>query len=197
MNLAIAATVFPLIFIGELPDKTMFASLLLSTRGRPGAVWSGAALAFAIHVVLATTAGTVAVTLLPHRALEAVVAVLFLAGAVLMILEIRRSHPSAPSPKAAPGPRAPLGRTAMTAFLVVFVAEWGDLTQMLTANLAAHYHAPLAVGTGAVLALWAVAAIAVTSGKWLTRLIDATMIRAGAAVLLAGLAAYSGWAAIA
>ncbi len=45
----------------------------------------------------------------------------------------------------------------MTAFLVFFVAEWGDLTQILTANLAARYHSALSVGLGATLALWAVA----------------------------------------
>src|ERR1022692_3493491 len=50
MSLAIAVAVFPVIFIGELPDKTMFASLVLSTHGRPLRVWLGAAAAFAVHV---------------------------------------------------------------------------------------------------------------------------------------------------
>ena len=36
-------------------------------------------------------------------------------------------------------------RVMVTAFLVIFLAEWGDLTQILTANLAAHYHDPLSV----------------------------------------------------
>ena len=55
----------------------------------------------------------------------------------------------------------------MTAFVVIFVAEWGDLTQVLTANLAARYHAPLSVAVGATLALWTVAGLAVVGGHGL------------------------------
>jgi Ca2+/H+ antiporter, TMEM165/GDT1 family len=196
VNLVVIATVFPIIFVGELPDKTMFASLVLSTRGRPGAVWLGVAAAFAIHVAIAATIGTVAVLLLPHRALAAVVALLFLTGALLAVREIRRDRkgegPSVPRG----GPPATPQRAALTAFVVIFVAEWGDLTQVLTANLAAHYHSPWSVGTGALLALWAVAAVAVTGGRWLGRLVDVAVIRAGTAMLLTGLAAYTGWLAL-
>jgi Ca2+/H+ antiporter, TMEM165/GDT1 family len=87
LNLAIAATVFPIIFIGELPDKTMFASLVMSTRGRPVSVWLGAAAAFAVHVVIATTIGVALFHILPHRVVEGVVAFLFLAGAILAVRE--------------------------------------------------------------------------------------------------------------
>jgi Ca2+/H+ antiporter, TMEM165/GDT1 family len=197
VNLAILATVFPVIFVGELPDKTMFASLLLSTRGRPGAVWLGAAGAFAVHVAIAVTVGMAAVVLLPHRVLEAVVAVMFAAGVVLAIREIRRSRAEGDDGQPVSlGPPASAGRTVLTAFLVVFVAEWGDLTQVLTANLAAHYRAPFPVATGALLALWAVTALAVTSGRWLTRFIDATLLRTITAIVLAGFAAYAGWVAV-
>jgi len=67
---------------------------------------------------------------------------------------------------------------------------------LLTANLAAHYHDPLSVATGAILALWAVSAIAVTGGRWLVSVIDAVAIRIGTAVLLAGLGLYTAWAAL-
>ncbi len=60
-------------------------------------------------------------------------------------------------------------RTAITAFFVIFLAEWGDLTQILTANLAAHYHDALSVGIGALLALWTVAGLAVVGGQSLLR----------------------------
>ena len=88
------------------------------------------------------------------------------------------------------------GRTAATAFAVIFAAEWGDLTQLLTANLAAHYRDPLSVATGAILALWTVSAIAVTGGRWLGSVIDAVAIRIGTAVLLAGLGGYTAWIAL-
>jgi putative Ca2+/H+ antiporter (TMEM165/GDT1 family) len=90
MHIAIIAAVFPIIFIGELPDKTMFASLVLSTRGKPLSVWIGAAGAFLLHVVIATTIGVALFHLVPHRVLDGIVAFMFLVGAVLAIREARK-----------------------------------------------------------------------------------------------------------
>ena len=195
MNLAVIGAVFAVIFIGELPDKTMFASIVMSTRGHPFAVWLGSAGAFLVHVVIATTLGTVVFHLLAPRIVDAVVAVIFLVGAGIVTAEAIREYKRKDDPEPPPPPPRP-GRTAVTAFAVIFAAEWGDLTQLLTANLAAHYHDPLSVATGATLALWAVSAIAVTSGRWLSGVIDAFAIRIGTAVLLAGLGAYTAWEAL-
>ena len=90
MHIAIIAAVFPIIFVGELPDKTMFASLVMSTRGKPLSVWLGAAGAFLVHVVIATTIGVALFHLIPHRALEGVVAFMFAVGGVLAIREARK-----------------------------------------------------------------------------------------------------------
>jgi putative Ca2+/H+ antiporter (TMEM165/GDT1 family) len=196
VNLAVIGAVFAIVFVGELPDKTMFASLVMSTRGRPFAVWLGAAAAFVVHVVIATTVGTVLFHLLTARTVDAVVAVIFLAGAGLAAFDAVREHRRKNDPEALEVPTPRPHRTMITAFAVIFVAEWGDLTQLLTANLAAHYRAPLPVATGAILALWAVAALAVTGGRWLTRFVDAVLIRAGTAVLLAGLGGYAAWIAL-
>jgi putative Ca2+/H+ antiporter (TMEM165/GDT1 family) len=81
-------------------------------------------------------------------------------------------------------------RTAATAFLVIFLAEWGDLTQILTANLAARYHAPVSVAIGSVAALWAVAGIAVVGSRHLARL-PMSLVRRITAVVLLGLAIVS------
>ena len=151
--------VFPLVSLGELPDKTMCASLVMASRGKPIAVWAGAAVAFTAHVVIAVSIGVALIRILPHRAVDALVAVLFLAGAVYSFL-IRNQEEEAAEVSDA---RSPL-RTAVTAAGVIFLAEWGDLTQILTANPAARYHSPLSVGVGALAALWVVAAIAVASG---------------------------------
>ena len=196
MNLAVIGAVFAVIFIGELPDKTMFASIVMSTRGHPFAVWLGSAGAFLVHVVIATTLGTVLFHLLAPRVVDAVVAVIFLVGAGLVTAEAVREYKRKDQPEPPPVPPPRPGRTAATAFAVIFAAEWGDLTQLLMANMAAHYHDPLSVATGATLALWAVSAIAVTSGRWLSSVIDAFAIRIGTAVLLAGLGAYTAWEAL-
>jgi putative Ca2+/H+ antiporter (TMEM165/GDT1 family) len=188
LNLALIATVFGLVFVAELPDKTALASLVLGSRYRPLHVFSGAAAAFAVHVVLAIAAGSV-LALLPHRALETVVAALFLLGAVLL-LRGRHGEPDEHLDIKA-GSAPTFARVASTAFLVILVAEFGDLTQILTANLAAKYHDPVTVGIGAALGLWAVAALAIVGGRGLLRLVPLTVITRIAAVIMLVLAGFS------
>jgi putative Ca2+/H+ antiporter (TMEM165/GDT1 family) len=165
----------------------MFASLVLATRGKPRQVWLGAAGAFVAHVALAVTVGVAIFKLLPHPAVEAVVAAMFVVGAVYAWREgtkdrseqaVRRVRRHGP---------------VLTALVVIFLAEWGDLTQILTANLAAKYHSPLSVGVGSVLALWAVAALAVASGSTILRLVNVSTVRKATALVLVALACYSAY----
>jgi putative Ca2+/H+ antiporter (TMEM165/GDT1 family) len=193
VHIAIIAAVFPIIFVGELPDKTMFASLVMSTRGKPLSVWLGAAAAFLLHVVIATTVGVALFHLVPHRVLEGIVAFMFVVGAVLAIREARKEQQE----EALIRKEAVSGRRVVTtSFFVIFLAEWGDLTQILTANLAAHYHSPFSVGLGAILALWAVAALAVVGGQSLLRVINIRTVRIITAVVLFGLAGFTAWEAV-
>jgi putative Ca2+/H+ antiporter (TMEM165/GDT1 family) len=188
VNLAVVVAVFPVIFVGELPDKTMFASLVLSSRGRPGAVWLGAAGAFTVHVVIAVTVGVALFRVLPQRALDAVVTLLFAAGAAYAWWEARGHEDETVLVDREVASHA---RMTTTAFVVIFVAEWGDLTQILTANLAAHYHSGLSVAIGAVLALWLVAALAVTTGTSLLRHVNVRTVRVLTGAVLMVLALYS------
>jgi len=186
----IALICFPVIFLAELPDKTMFASLLMATKGRPAQVWFGAAGAFLVHVVIATTVGVALFAVLPHQGIDAVVAALFLFGAAYAWREGTKDEAGLVNRE-----RTRHG-AVLTAFVVIFLAEWGDLTQILTTNLAAKYHAPLAVGLGSLLALWSVAAIAVTSGQNLLRFVKIGTVRKVTALVLVGLAAWSVWEAV-
>jgi putative Ca2+/H+ antiporter (TMEM165/GDT1 family) len=192
VRLAVLLGVFPLIFVAELPDKTMFASLTLGARGRPLAVWVGAAGAFAVHVAIAVSIGQAVVGWVPRRLLDGLVAAGFLLGAVLALRGAR--DPEEDQVAEARERRA--HRVALTAFAVVFVAEWGDLTQILTANLAAHYHSPFSVGVGALLALWAVAGLAVVGGQSLLRIINIKTVRLVTAVVLVALAGLAAWEAL-
>ena len=189
MDFHVIAICYPVIFLGELPDKTMFASLVMATKGRPRQVWLGAAAAFVIHVVIATTVGVALFAILPKRAVDAAVAAMFLFGAVYAWREGSKDEEELAESEAS------RHGVVLTALIVIFVAEWGDLTQILTANLAAKYHSPLSVGVGAILALWTVAAIAVASGQTLLRFVNIATIRKFTAVVLVGLAAYTAWSA--
>ncbi|HEX4428804.1 MAG TPA: TMEM165/GDT1 family protein [Frankiaceae bacterium] len=191
MSFGIIATVFGVVFVGELPDKTAVASLILGARYRPVPVLVGVWAAFLIHVTLACTAGGL-VAKLPHGPVEFVTAALFLIGAGLLL----RSSPSDAAEEAEEntskytGERSPR-QVAVASFVIVLVAEFGDLTQILTATLAARYRDPLSVGIGALLALWAVAALAVTFGRSLLKVISLRRVQQLAAIALAVLAILS------
>ena len=163
----------------------MFANLLMATRGRPMQVWLGSAVAFTVHVAIAVTAGVAVFEVLPHRAVDGVVTGLFLLGAVYAWREAGRDEEELSERESR------RHGAAVTAFVVIFVAEWGDLTQILTANLAARYHSALSVGVGSVVALWVVGAIAVIGGQAVLRVIDVRTVRRLTAVALLGMGAYT------
>jgi putative Ca2+/H+ antiporter (TMEM165/GDT1 family) len=193
LDIAVIATVFALVFVGELPDKTAIAGLVLGTRYPWRWAFSGIAAAFLVHVVVAVAAGSV-LTLLPRRAVEAVVAALFLLGAVLVWregLEDPDEEEREEEDEIPDLPRAGFWKVASLGFGVIFVAEWGDLTQILTANLAAKYHDPLSVGVGAVLALWAVGLLAILGGRTLLRVLPMKWITRVAALVMLALSGYS------
>jgi putative Ca2+/H+ antiporter (TMEM165/GDT1 family) len=190
MALAVIAVVFVFILIAELPDKTMFASLMLSTRFSARWVFLGAGAAFLVHVVIAVTAGRL-LALLPHRVLEFIVAGLFLIGAAYMFHASRTSEEDEEA-AASPAETGKSNWTAVSsAFLVIFVGEWGDITQIATANFAAKYDNPLAVGIGATLGLWAAALLAITAGRSLLRVLSVTLLHRIGAVIFFGFAVYS------
>ena len=193
--LAGAAIAFGLTFLGELPDKSLFASLVLGTRYRPLYVWTGAAAAFAVQMAIAVTAGRL-LSLLPSHLVDGIVAALFLAGAAyLWTSSFRPQQPEGADAAREGGPPASFLRIAGTSFGVVFLAEWGDITQITAANLAARYN-PVAVFAGAVLGLWLIAALAVNLGAKSLDLIPMAWVRRITAALLLALGVYTAVSAI-
>jgi Ca2+/H+ antiporter, TMEM165/GDT1 family len=185
-SIAVALTTFAVILLAELPDKTALASLVLGTRYRPVSVLCGVAAGFAVHVTLAVVAGSL-LTLLPHRILEIVVAVLFLGGAVVLL--VGRRPDAEPAEAGSRSERFWPGFLAT--FAVILVAEFGDLTQVVIANLVARYQDPIAVGVASFAAMWTVAAAAVIGGKNLLRLVPVTLVTRAAAALMIALAGFT------
>jgi putative Ca2+/H+ antiporter (TMEM165/GDT1 family) len=155
-------------------------------------VFVGAAAGFLVQVVIAVAAGG-ALSLLPHRSVQAVTAVAFLAGAVLLW----RQKPGDDEDVKRDSSRNAFWPVAMTSFIVVALAEFGDLTQIMTATLTAKYHDPLGVGVGAALALWTACSLAVIVGWKLLKVIPFTWLTRGAAVIMVGLAGTSAFEAFA
>jgi Ca2+/H+ antiporter, TMEM165/GDT1 family len=185
-SLLIAVIVLGTVIIAELPDNSGLASLVLGTRYRPSWVFAGAAAAFTAHVVLAVTAGSL-LTLLPHRTVQIVVAVVFLAGAVLVLRADKDDDDQARLKADATG----FWAVALTSFAVIALAELGDLSDIVIANFAARYHNPVAVGIGSVLALWLVTALAITGGRGLLRILPLRWISRLAALLMVVMAGFT------
>ncbi|MET7673906.1 TMEM165/GDT1 family protein [Streptomyces seoulensis] len=191
ISITVTALVFGVIFLAELPDKTALAGLVLGARYRASYVFIGVAAAFLVHVVLAVAAGSV-LTLLPRQIVHAITGVLFLGGAAVLLLKKDEGEEEIKKPA-----NQSFWRVAGTGFMLILVAEFGDLTQIMTANLAARYDDPISVGLGAVLALWAVAGLGIVGGKALMKRVPLRLITQIAALLMIGLGVWSLYEAIA
>ncbi|MDV7216618.1 TMEM165/GDT1 family protein [Streptomyces prunicolor] len=190
ISISVTALVFGVVFLAELPDKTALAGLVLGTRYRASYVFAGVAAAFLLHVVLAVAAGSV-LTLLPQQLVAAVTGVLFLGGAAVLLFKKGDDEEEVRKPK-----DQSFWKVSGAGFMLILVAEFGDLTQIMTANLAARYDDPFSVGLGAVLALWAVAGLGIVGGKALMKRVPLKLITQIAAVLMLGLGAWSLWEAV-
>ena len=190
MSIRSLVQAFVTIFPAELPDKTMIATILLVTRyRRPGWVWLGAVSAFTLHVLVAVAAGS-AISLLPDTPVKLVVAALFAIGAVLL-LRGARSHSDERVDADAPFTLTTIHGTVFGSFALILLAEWGDLTQLATASLAAKSGDPVSTGAGALLALAAVAAIAVAFGRQLVARVPLHKINYVGAAVFAALAVWT------
>jgi putative Ca2+/H+ antiporter (TMEM165/GDT1 family) len=194
-SLSEAAATFLAVLPAELPDKTILAALILSSRYRPLYVFTGAAAGFLVQVVIGVAAGG-AISLLPHRPVEGAAAGAFAVGAFLLWRQKEENNPDADDEGGPDGMRDGFWPVFGTSFAVVFLAEFGDLTQFMTVSLAARFHNPIAVGVGATLALWTAAALAVVVGWRLLKLIPMHWLTRGAAVIMLILAGTSLYAAL-
>ncbi|HYM50102.1 MAG TPA: TMEM165/GDT1 family protein [Candidatus Limnocylindrales bacterium] len=183
---SLALTVFGVIFVLELPDKTALGTLLLATRHSALPVLLGSALAFVVQSAVAVFAGTL-FALLPREPVRIAAGLLFLVmAAVLVRRNLRREEEL--EEKEIEREEGRHRRAFVTAFTVIFVAEWGDLTQLATAALQARYRDAVVVFCASTLALWAVAALAVILGNRLGALVPQRPLQWGAAAVMAVIA---------
>lgn len=179
--LIILFTVFGVVFLVELPDKTALATVLLATRNRPLPVFAGVALAFVLQSMVAVFAGSL-VALLPRQLVTISAGLLFIGMAGFLVWRTRRQLATeAEATAGAARPRRPF----ITAFTMIFLAEWGDLSQLATAAFQARYNQALLVFASATLALWLVTALAVTIGNRLGALLPERPVQYAAAGLMA------------
>ena len=187
LDVVVIALTFAAIFVVELPDKTFIATLVLSTKFRPLFVWIGVGLAFLAQTLIAVALGKAA-SFLPDTVVHVAAALMFLVGAIILLREAR-AHEAAEGEEeedyAAKAGDAQGFRVILTSFLVLFAAEWGDLSQLLTLSLVAKYDDPVSVFIGAWGALLAVSGLAVIVGRVLLARIRLSLLHyLGASVCL-------------
>ncbi|MFJ8666593.1 TMEM165/GDT1 family protein [Streptomyces sp. NPDC093600] len=178
-------TAFGLIFLAELPDKTMFASLAMGTRMRPLYVWFGTSTAFVVHVAIAVGAGSL-IGLLPDWIVRLISALLFAFGAFMLL----RGGGDEGEDEAGGGPVTGFWPVWSTAFMAVFISEWGDLTQITTANLAAT-EGTWSTAIGSAAALMSVSALALVAGRFIAKRVPLKTVQRIGGLCMAGLAIWS------
>jgi Ca2+/H+ antiporter, TMEM165/GDT1 family len=182
----VVLSTFGVIFVAELPDKTALASLVLATRYAARQVIFGAWLAFLVQTLVALAAGSL-LRLLPTQPVRIAAGVGFLIFAVLAARrdveeeEAHEEHEVEKVEKKRRARRPPW----LVCFLIVFAAEWGDLTQLATAALVVETGEPVAVGIGAVAALWAVTVLAAVAGSQFGRYLSPRVLKWASVILFA------------
>ncbi len=174
---------FGLVFLAELPDKTALASLMLATRYPPRQVVIGAWLAFLVQTLVAVVAGSL-LSLLPSQPVRIAAGLGFLVFAFIAArrdvdAEEREEEEAMASERSSSRP------AWLVSFLMVFAAEWGDLTQLATAALVAQTGQPLPVAVGATAALWSVTLLAVVAGSQLGRYLHPKVLKWASVVVFA------------
>ncbi len=192
MDPLVVALTFGAIFVVELPDKTFIATLVLATKFRPVLVWLGVGLAFTVQTLVAVGLGHAA-SFLPTDAVRVLALVMFLTGAVILFRQGRGHQVDSGDEYAAKAGDASGLKAVGASFLVLFAAEWGDLSQLLTLTLVARYQDPVSVFLGALGALLTVSGLAVLTGRALLRVVPLHTLHyvgAGVCVLLAAFTGY-------
>lgn len=194
-DLATIAIVFGAIFLVELPDKTFIATLVLATRFRPLYVWIGVCLAFAVQTLVAVLVGGL-LAQLPKRPVEIFAALMFLVGGIILLRGAGRADAEEAQTEeefSHKGAATAVGlKVVLVSFSVLFLAEWGDLSQLLTASMVLRFHEPVSVFIGAFLALATVSALGALIGRALLSRVRLSTIRrvgGGVCLLLAALTA--------
>jgi len=156
-SLSVSLSTFVLIALAEVGDKSQLVCMALAARHRHWPVILGATVAFLILNTLAVLFGAGIAAWIPERVTSAVVAVLFGAFAIHILFNQADGESGEMVEKTGHG-------IFLTTLLLIFVAEFGDKTQIAVAGLASSF-APLHVWFGATAALVTISALGVWAGR--------------------------------
>lgn len=165
-----------LITVSELGDKTFFIAVILAMHHSRRLVFAGVIAALAAMTILSVVFGQAA-SLLPKVYIYYAEIALFLAFGIKLLYDASKMPASTCNTDVVEEAEAAVKQADLQlpkrktpwaiiteAFLLTFMAEWGDRTQIATIALAAGNN-PIGVTTGAIIGHGICAAIAVIGGK--------------------------------
>lgn len=163
-----ASSTLAVISLAEIGDKSQLVCMTLATKHRPLPVIAGASVAFALLNILATVFGAAAANWLPETVVTLLVAALFLVFGANALRQQDEDHEE--------NPQASTHRSVfITTFLLLFLAEFGDKTQIAVAGMGSTYPAS-AVWCGATAALIATSLLGVYAGRRLLQHLSLTWL---------------------
>ncbi len=178
MDTSIIISSFALLFLAEMGDKTQLMAMTLACRYRPAPVIAGAFLAFLILNLLAVLVGEALFRYLPQPLILATAGLLFLFFAYRSWVDAQEETTDETETRDDRG-------AFLSSFMLIFLAELGDKTQLAMIALAACSGSIWSVFVGGTLALWAVSLIGILLGSTLLRRIPETWLHRTAAALFA------------
>lgn len=180
-----------LITVSELGDKTFFIAVILSMQHSRRLVFAGVVAALAAMTILSVGVGQ-AVSLLPKLYIYYAEIVLFIAFGIKLLYEgskmsaatcdteiVEEAKTAVAEAEKQLKNQKSIWAILLEAFVLTFMAEWGDRTQFATITLAAANN-PVGVTIGAILGHAICAAITVIGGRMLAgRISERTLTIAG------------------
>ena len=156
-SFSVTISSFTLISLAEIGDKSQLVCMALAARHRHWPVILGATMAFLALNTLAVLFGAGVAAWVPERVTAGVVALLFGAFGIHVFYKKDDDESEGVEKRSDHG-------ILITTFLLIFVAEFGDKTQIAVAGLAGSFD-PLPVWLGATAALVMVSILGVWAGR--------------------------------
>ncbi len=174
--------------LAEIGDRTQLLAIVLATRfHKPWPIIAGIFVATLANHGLAATVGFLVSDFLHGRWFQYLVAVSFFATAAWALVPDKEDEEVKPLSHAG---------VFMTTLVAFFLVEMGDKTQIATLSLAARFHNIVLVATGTTIGMMIANIPAVLLGRAATRIVPLNLVRIGAAVVFAGLGAWTLFEAI-
>jgi len=159
--------------IAELGDKTQLSILLLSSKTQKhGSLLLGVLLAFLIVDGIAIAAGSWVTSIIPLQIVKIISGILFIVFGLVMLIPKEKEVE----------PKKAYNNAFISGFFLIFLAEWGDKTQIASGLFGTQYNAVMVL-CGTILALAIVSTTAVYFGKIIAERINKKLLTRVAAVI--------------